>query len=138
MKSYGKVVLAASSVLALAPNLSLAIAQERPVQETQGETRADSETRDVVIVTAQKRAEDLQDVPISITALGEEQLSAFAIGSSMEIARAVPLTVPVTFDRPTRGRSEAAQRLHRGPAGLHLIVPEQFGQPWNGRVRSGN
>jgi iron complex outermembrane receptor protein len=90
MKSCGTAFLAASSMLALASGLGPAFAQGQPTQAPAVEAQADESKRDVIIVTAQKRAEDLQDVPISMTALGEEQLSTFAIGSSMEIARAVP------------------------------------------------
>lgn len=43
-----------------------------------------------VVVTAQKRTESLQDVPITITALSSEALSDFGIDSLFELADLVP------------------------------------------------
>lgn len=43
-----------------------------------------------VIVTAQKREERLQDVPISIAVLGGEQLDSLVVGSARDILRTVP------------------------------------------------
>jgi iron complex outermembrane receptor protein len=57
-----RVALAGASVLALALGAAPAFAAEEP---TLGE----------VIVTAQKRAENINDVPVSVTALGGEKLS---------------------------------------------------------------
>lgn len=87
MKSCGKAVLAASSMLALTAGLPPAIAQGQPAA---AEAQPGENRRDVVVVTAQKREEDVQDVPISMTVLGEGELDTFAVDSSMEIARAVP------------------------------------------------
>src|SRR5687768_9334802 len=41
--------------------------------------------RDVIIVTAQKRAENVQDVPIAITALNAEQLAAAKVEDSKDL-----------------------------------------------------
>ncbi len=43
-----------------------------------------------VIVTAQKKAESLQDTPISLTAFGEEQLEKDGIGNLADIGSSVP------------------------------------------------
>ena len=43
-----------------------------------------------VIVTAQKRAESLQDVPVSVTALGAEEIEKMNMRNSTEIAAQVP------------------------------------------------
>ena len=43
-----------------------------------------------IIVTAEKRTERLQDVPISVTVLGGTQLQALRINSGTEIARQTP------------------------------------------------
>ena len=45
---------------------------------------------DEVVVTAQKRTEKLQDVPIAITVVGEEQLARQNIYSITDLARAAP------------------------------------------------
>lgn len=49
-----------------------------------------------IIVTAQRRAERIQDVPIAITALNEEALSAQRIEGGPDLLRAIP---NVTFSR---------------------------------------
>jgi len=52
-----------------------------------------------IVVTAQKREERLQDVPVSVTVLGEETLAAARIDSGTEIARQTPnLRVSVLGD----------------------------------------
>ncbi|MDT7529110.1 TonB-dependent receptor [Sphingopyxis sp. SE2] len=52
-----------------------------------------------IIVTAQKREQRLQDVPVSVTALGSAQLEAAGIDSGTEIARQTPnLRVSVLGD----------------------------------------
>jgi outer membrane receptor protein involved in Fe transport len=51
---------------------------------------ADVSDRDVIIVTAQKRAENVQDVPIAITALTAEQLEAAKIEDGKDLQFNVP------------------------------------------------
>ena len=72
----------------LASNVSLgaiAVAMATPTLATaqdQAEQGADEQRSGgvpVIIVTAQKRSEDLQDVPISVQAIGEEGLSQLNI-----------------------------------------------------------
>jgi outer membrane receptor protein involved in Fe transport len=67
-----------ASVLAVAP---LAIAQEQ--------TEASGGLEEI-IVTAQKRAESLQDVPLSITALGNERLDQLRLTDFDDIAKFLP------------------------------------------------
>ena len=43
-----------------------------------------------VVVTAQKRAENIQDVPISITAIGTEKLEQMNVGSFDDYAKMIP------------------------------------------------
>ncbi|CAN5305636.1 TonB-dependent receptor [soil metagenome] len=47
-------------------------------------------TLDEVVVTAQKREQRLQDVPVSATVLGQEQLQTLQIASGSDIARQTP------------------------------------------------
>jgi iron complex outermembrane receptor protein len=51
---------------------------------------ADDETIDEVIVTAQKRATSLQDVPFSVAALGAEDIEQSGATNIVDIARNVP------------------------------------------------
>ncbi|QYJ07903.1 TonB-dependent receptor [Qipengyuania flava] len=44
----------------------------------------------VIIVTAQKRSEDLQDVPVSVSAIGEEQLEELAIDTFEDYLEQLP------------------------------------------------
>ena len=52
-----------------------------------------------IIVTAQKRAESLQDVPISVTALSGKDLVNAGVDSSMDLERIVPGLVVSDFGR---------------------------------------
>ncbi|RYF95047.1 MAG: TonB-dependent receptor, partial [Caulobacteraceae bacterium] len=45
---------------------------------------------DEVIITAQKREENLQDVPVSIQALGEQKLDALQVGDFGDFAAFLP------------------------------------------------
>ncbi|HEX8216689.1 MAG TPA: TonB-dependent receptor [Allosphingosinicella sp.] len=76
-----------------------ALAQEAEVQEPsaagQGEeaaaaAAAPSGTDTTIIVTAQRRAENLQDVPIAITAFGTETLDQLQVDDFDDYARFVP------------------------------------------------
>src|SRR5688572_23640436 len=51
---------------------------------------ADQAIVEEVVVTALKRAENLQDVPASITALSADQLTTFGFGSPTDLASQVP------------------------------------------------
>lgn len=50
----------------------------------------DDESDNVIIVTAQKRAQNLQDVPIAITALGTEALDELQINEIRDVAKFLP------------------------------------------------
>ena len=59
----------------------------------QTDTNPDAEARDVleqIVVTAQKRSENLQDIPIAITALTSQQLDRYRIESPMDLTYATP------------------------------------------------
>ncbi len=55
-----------------------------------GSLRAEEAGLEEVVVTAQKRTENLQDVPISITALTGRELDSFGYQSAVQIAAQVP------------------------------------------------
>jgi len=71
---------------------------------------ADSGGRDVITVTAQRREEDLQDVPAAVTALGPEQLETRQIRDINDIANSVPNTIIQTGG----GTSSASRVWIRG------------------------
>lgn len=55
-----------------------------------GATLDDTATIERVVVTSQKRSQDVQDVPLSITVLGRDELKAQGIADFEDISRAVP------------------------------------------------
>ena len=52
--------------------------------------RADDEDGDTIVVTAQKRTQNLQDVPIAITAIGTEKLDQLQVTDFDDYARYIP------------------------------------------------
>jgi iron complex outermembrane receptor protein len=53
-----------------------------------------------IVVTAQRREENMQDVPISVTAIGSERLEAVGVGGTTTISQIVP-SVQVTSSGPS-------------------------------------
>ncbi len=43
-----------------------------------------------VVVTAQRRAQNLQDVPVAVSSLSDEQLELFQIEDTLDVARSIP------------------------------------------------
>jgi iron complex outermembrane recepter protein len=83
---------------------SVARAQEAPgVNGTAGDS-----AEDVIIVTAQKRAESVQDVPIAISAFGAEALENKVIDDAVDLSFSIPnLTVDI-FGASLRGVGDLA------------------------------
>jgi iron complex outermembrane receptor protein len=52
--------------------------------------RTQAQVYEEIIVTAQRREESIQDTPVSVTALSGEQLAAFGMRSTMDIAAQAP------------------------------------------------
>ncbi|MEO0589442.1 MAG: TonB-dependent receptor plug domain-containing protein [Pseudomonadota bacterium] len=84
-----KTIYGGASIGALAIALvSPASAQEAPAsQEAADEQRGGVPT---IVVTAQKRSEDLQDVPISVSAIGEQQLDELNIDTFEDYLDQIP------------------------------------------------
>jgi iron complex outermembrane receptor protein len=61
-----------------------------PVQSARSQDAAATENLEEVVVTAQKRRESIQDVPLSITAMTEVQLERMGAKSFEDYARGVP------------------------------------------------
>jgi iron complex outermembrane recepter protein len=66
-----------------------ALAQADP-QSSETETTADQGGLADIIVTATKRSENLQDVPVSISAIGQEQLASRGVTTSGDLGMVVP------------------------------------------------
>lgn len=79
-------LLAVTSSLALAAMPSAAAAQDQDQEETAEEERGVGS----IIVTAQRREESVQDVPIAITAFDSETLEVRGISNALEVAAFVP------------------------------------------------
>lgn len=84
----GAALLTGASLAALAVTLP-AYAQSAPTLAA-AEAAAEVADANVIIVQAQKRDEDAQDVPISITALGTQELAAAGVTDTEELRVAVP------------------------------------------------
>ena len=71
---------------------ALAIASAAPAaaQDTAPATEDRRGGVNVIIVTAQKRSEDLQDVPVSVSAIGEEQLEELGIDTFEDYLEQLP------------------------------------------------
>lgn len=110
-----KAGLQSVAILALASALAAVPAQAQDVPDQAG---AAIEDGDAIIVTAQKRAENLQDVPIAISALGSNFLESRGITSIDNIGALAP---NVKFERaPASGT--IAQISIRGSVTINPAV----------------
>lgn len=100
-------VLLGSSMLAGVPASAMA-------QQDAAETAQPTQTRDVITVTARKREENLTDVPISITAITEQEIQDAGLDSVSDIA----LQTPGFSFREGFGRSGGGQ----GGAGVRPSI----------------
>src|SRR6188474_2253377 len=72
----------------------------QPAQPAPAAAAAEDEG-DVIIVTAQKRSENLQNVPISIQALGTQQLEDLNVANFQDYTRLLPSISYQTFQPGT-------------------------------------
>ncbi|MEQ9661085.1 MAG: TonB-dependent receptor, partial [Parasphingopyxis sp.] len=100
--------LVSSAALAWAMAPSLATAQSGA-----DGAAAQSASNDVIVVTAQRREEALQDVPIAVTAFQGEQLQQAGIDDVLELSRVTPSLLI------TEGSSQA-QPFIRGVGGRNI------------------
>ncbi|MBV7265220.1 TonB-dependent receptor [Erythrobacter ani] len=75
-----------TSAFALAAMPGTAFAQDADTDDSADEQSGVS----TIIVTAQRREESVQDVPIAITAFGQEELERRGIANALEVAQFVP------------------------------------------------
>ncbi len=108
------------SSLARALPLASAIAACLSMAHAQAQEAATSGTLGEVVVTAQKRSESLQDVPLSITALGTQQLEELHVQNFDDYVKYLP-SVTMTTTGPgqakiyMRGVSSGGDGVHDGP-----------------------
>ncbi|MFN3668569.1 MAG: TonB-dependent receptor [Brevundimonas sp.] len=84
------ILLASACAIAQAVVITPALAQAQQQQPAESERPARSTTLDEVIVTATRREERLRDVPVSITALSQEDLNERGIVNYDGLATATP------------------------------------------------
>ena len=103
-----------------------ATGSEVPIElELTGPARADKPTAvDEVVVTAQKRAQDVQDVPISITALTDDFLGESGSTNLLEIGRFAP---NVSLNQLTDSRSTAIRIRGIGSDGNNAGIDPAVG-----------
>ena len=80
-------LLAGSALLAVVPAAKAQIAEPTPSATSQAEAPAE------IIVTAQKRAQNLQNVPIAVQVVGTQQLQANGVRDFADLNRVAPSLV---------------------------------------------
>jgi iron complex outermembrane receptor protein len=94
-----------------------------------------------IVVTAERRAANLQTTPVSVTALGEEQLAAQNVEQTLDLAKTVPnlqllpLTAsPSSFQVALRGGVEQAGAIVTSEPAVAIYVDDVY----RGRVAGSN
>src|SRR5580698_10665498 len=97
----------------------------------QAEEAASGGTLEEVVVTAQKRTESLQNVPVSITALGTQQLEDLHVQNFQDYIQYLP-SVSIKTEGPgqnkvyMRGVSSGGDGVHNGsPPSVGVYLDEQ-------------
>lgn len=91
-------LLASASAVAVASLPSAAFAQDNAEQEAAAPAAEEDTDSGVIIVTATRREQSLQDVPLSVTAYQQEELTAKGIVGYEGLARETP---GVVVNKPT-------------------------------------
>jgi iron complex outermembrane receptor protein len=82
-----------------------------------------------ILVTAERREAQLQDVPLAVSALGAKQLENFQIGESQDLQRVVPslhmfnnITSPTNLSLSLRGglQQDASLVVAESPVGMYI------------------
>jgi iron complex outermembrane recepter protein len=111
-KSHRSMLLWSAAVASLAAGLGMAApaaAQDAGVNE-----------EETIVVTARRREETLQEAPVAVTAIGQEQIQDLQINSIDDVARFAPgLSFSKTFGRSTdrpviRGQSNVLANVQFG------------------------
>jgi len=90
----GRMTSRTALALALAPMALAATANAQnataPAANTRAQAQGDNQAVQEIVVTAQFREQNLQDVPISISAVSGEQLQQRSVANLTDVARSVP------------------------------------------------
>lgn len=78
------------SVKSISMRLSVAIATALSTGLAYADTSTDTSGLESVVVTAQRRSENLQDVPLAVSSFSAQSLEAQQITSTLDVTRAVP------------------------------------------------
>lgn len=110
-----------------------AIAQTPPPSETNRSQAVGPALQDI-IVTAQKRTQSVQDVPLTVTVLGSEQVEQARIGQAVDLANRVPGlgfdNFPTTQPRPAiRGIGSSDRGAAGDPSTAVYIDDIYYGRP---------
>jgi outer membrane receptor protein involved in Fe transport len=70
--------------------IGIALVPTASIAQVEADASANTGTRDDIIVTAQKREENAQDVPIAITALGSQALAAARVEDTKDLQFNIP------------------------------------------------
>jgi iron complex outermembrane receptor protein len=79
-----------------------------PVAAVAQQVESDDDVTDEIIVTAQKRATALQDVPFSVAAVTAEDIKESGATNIVEVARNVPGLYTSPISDPARARLRSA------------------------------
>lgn len=126
--------------IGLASTISMADCAWAQQASTQSEQASDEEGVPEIIVTAQKRKQSVNDVPISITALGAADLATAGVRTTADLARVVPgLSFTETqFDAPVltlRGVGYSEISLSASPT--VSVYVDQVPLPYPAMIRGG-
>jgi iron complex outermembrane receptor protein len=133
MARFHETVCRSALVASLALYATPALAQSAP-DNTPSETDTSAANPGDIIITAQKRAENVQKVPLAVSVLGEEQLKATGVTQFQDLGRVAPsLTVrpaehPVNANVSLRGVGTFAFGIGVEPSVAVLVdeVPLAF------------
>ncbi len=111
-----------------APMVSAAVLAAITATQLQAQTQSGGATLDEVVVTAQKREESLQDVPLSIQAIGTQRLEELHVTSFDDYVKFLPSVSYQTLGPGTagvymRGVASGENNNHSGPrpsVGIYL------------------
>jgi iron complex outermembrane receptor protein len=120
MNLHGKLLAGASLGAMFA---SAAVSAPCVAAEAMASPSAELLTIDEVIVTAQKRPENVQDVPLAITVVSSEALAAKQIESAADLERIAPGLLSVPSDAPS------AQLIVRGIGSVNTFAGGDPGVP---------
>lgn len=106
IKAIPAVGVCGAALIAASNTAQAQEAGSAPAQEVRDGTVEASSADGEIVVTARRRAENLQDVPISITAVSGDTLAAQGVGDLKDFSKFVP-GVEINNGRPDGGGTTA-------------------------------